>query len=203
MTDYYQQHGQDYFEETVGFDPAPFLSIFSRRLPAGARVLDVGCGSGRDLLWLKTRGFDPIGFERASGLAELAAGHSGCHVITGDFDCFDFASIFVDAVMLCGSLVHVPHHRFAAVLKRLLTALGAPGGNPTGGWVYLSMKRGQGRQTDRRGRVFYYWQPEALEDTLAGCGLTVVDRQQSPSADGAGKTWMGYVMRAAGFGLSA
>jgi len=32
---------------------------------------ELGCGSGRDLLWLKNRGFHVIGFERSPGLAEL------------------------------------------------------------------------------------------------------------------------------------
>jgi len=39
----------------------------------------VGCGSGRDLLWLKNRGFKVIGFERPKGLAELVFAAGICH----------------------------------------------------------------------------------------------------------------------------
>jgi len=38
----------------------------------------VGCGSGRDLLWMKKQDFDVIGFERSPGLAELARENAGC-----------------------------------------------------------------------------------------------------------------------------
>jgi len=40
-------------------------------------VLDVGCGSGRDLLWMKKWNFEVIGFERSPGFAELAGRKPG------------------------------------------------------------------------------------------------------------------------------
>ena len=40
-------------------------------------VLDIGCGSGRDLKWLRERGFSVTGFERSKGLAALARRHAG------------------------------------------------------------------------------------------------------------------------------
>ena len=53
-------------------DPSSFLQPFASHLAEGSLILDVWCGSGRDLLWLKNRGFKVIGFERSKGLAELA-----------------------------------------------------------------------------------------------------------------------------------
>ena len=45
--------------------PAPFLTPLADRLPAGSLVLDVGCGSGRDLCWMKSKGFRVMGLERS------------------------------------------------------------------------------------------------------------------------------------------
>lgn len=46
-----------YHAQTFPLNPAPFLEPLTRHVPAPAPnpvlVLDVGCGSGRDLLWLK------------------------------------------------------------------------------------------------------------------------------------------------------
>ena len=197
--DYYQAHSNAYFDETVRVDPAPFLDPLAKRLFPGARVLDVGCGSGRDLLWLESRGFVATGFERSQGLAALARAYSGCPVMAGDFETYDFSSLRADAVMCCGSLVHVPHKRLQWVLKNILHAF-PPGekspvsdGGP-GQIMYISLKEGRGASTDDRGRTFFYWQDQELRSVFAGLGFGVMDFLRSPSADGEGKSWLGYVL---------
>ena len=58
--------------------PSPWVQRWSALLPAGARVLDVACGSGRHLRWLAGRGCALTGVDRDAdaleplrGLAEL------------------------------------------------------------------------------------------------------------------------------------
>jgi SAM-dependent methyltransferase len=195
MTDYYQTHARDYFDETVHIDPAPFLGLFVRHLAAGARILDLGCGSGGIMSWLTARGFAVTGLERAPGLAALARKHAGCPVIEADFQTFDFSSLSVDAILCCGSLVHLPHHRLGGVLKRLSAAVGT-GGGKNGPLLYLSVKEGKGSGTDTRGRTFYYWQDGELRPLFHGLGMELIDFMRSPSADGEEKTWLGYVLTA-------
>jgi SAM-dependent methyltransferase len=115
--DYYQAHSAEYHEQTAHIDPTSFLEPLAKHLQPGSRILDVGCGSGRDLLWFKHRGFDPTGLERSPGLARLARNHSGCDVTTADFETFDFACFQVDAVILAASLVHVPNEKLGQVLR--------------------------------------------------------------------------------------
>jgi SAM-dependent methyltransferase len=188
-TDFYDRHSRDYFLRTVSIDPAPFLTPFAVSLAGGATVLDVGCGSGRDLLWLKERGFRVTGLESSPGLAELAAAHAGCDVITGDFEQYDFSRFSFDAVMACGSLVHVPHQRLAGVLKNILKAL-APGGI-----FYVSLKKGSGTKTDAFGRTFYLWEKESLNDLWQELGLTEIHVSAGSSALNSGDDWLAYVLR--------
>ena len=98
MKDFYSENYKLYHERTFSIDPSLFLEPLIKVLPRGAYILDVGCGSGRDLLWLKERGFKVMGFERSEGLAELARKNSGCEVIEGDFETFDFSLLSFDAV---------------------------------------------------------------------------------------------------------
>ena len=188
MADYYERYSRVYFERTARIDPAPFLSPFADRLPAGATVLDVGCGSGRDLLWLKRRGFAVTGFERSAGLADLARAHAGCPVIGGDFATFDFSSLTFDALLLSGALVHLSPERLSGTLGGILKALDTPG------WVYLSLKAGRGRRTDRLARTFYLWAAADLEPLLKAQGLRILHASRSPSAVGTGEPWLGYVL---------
>ena len=95
MKEYYSKKYIEYYDRTVSVDSSLFLSEFSKRLKPGDKVFDIGCGSGRDLLWLKKNGFRPIGLERSEGLAELARKHSGCDVIIEDYEKYDFSTIKV------------------------------------------------------------------------------------------------------------
>jgi SAM-dependent methyltransferase len=191
MVDFYCRHYRAYEAETAGIDPEPFLGVFARRLCPGDHVLDVGCGSGRDLLWLQRKGMVVTGFERSPGLAEMARQRAGCAVIEGDFTSYDFAPLAVDAVLLCGALVHIPHDRLSGVLARILRALKAASPRRL---VYLSVKAGDGAAVDKRGRRFYFWQQPELETLLTGLGMAILDSGSSPAADGSGQTWLGLVL---------
>ena len=82
-----------------------------------ATILDIGCGSGRDMGWFAEYGFQPTGFELSPSLAQLARKHSGCKVFEGDFTQYDFSDFQVDALVFAGSLVHLPEQDLAHVLK--------------------------------------------------------------------------------------
>jgi len=191
MPDYYCRHFRAYRDETVAIDPEPFLGTFARQLSPGDHVLDVGCGSGRDLLWLQEKGLAVTGFERSPGLARLAREHALCSVIEGDFTSHDFAPLAVDAILMTGALVHVAHDRLPGVLGNILRAL-----NPESQrrMAYLSMKEGEGSATDNRGRVFYFWKEADLSRLLSDDGMEVLDFQRSLSADGSGQPWLGFVL---------
>ena len=70
--EYYLENFKEYHEKTFYIDPNTILSPLSKCLAKGSKILDVGCGSGRDLLWFKKRGYHVTGFERSPGLLKLA-----------------------------------------------------------------------------------------------------------------------------------
>ena len=49
------------------------MSRFAGRLGPGARVLDVGCGPGRDAAWLAELGFDAGGVDLSFGMLQEGA----------------------------------------------------------------------------------------------------------------------------------
>lgn len=163
MTDYYQIHAREYFERTVFINPASFLRPFVRFLDPGMSVLDVGCGSGRDLLWLKQLGFLTTGLERSEGMARFARDYSGCDVIPGDFETFDFSKFSVDAILASGAFVHVPHGRLVHTISNVKQAL------TPGGVFCVSLKHGDGMQTDSFGRQFYFWRTATSGPFLSKC----------------------------------
>ena len=57
-----------------------------RHVTTDDRILDVGCGAGRDMMWLANRGFSCVGLDCSPALAELARHHTELSVIEADFD---------------------------------------------------------------------------------------------------------------------
>ena len=192
MSDYYQENYKAYHDKTFSIDPTSFLEPLVRRLPPEAFVLDVGCGSGRDLLWMKKQGFEVIGFERSSGLAELARDNAGCEIIEGDFETYDFSSILVDAVILVGSLVHVSHERFSKVFKNITSAISENGS------VLITLKEGSGDLKGPDGRIFYLWEDDDAQELFESLGFRVCDFSTSVSKTGSGDVWMSCVLDNAG-----
>jgi len=192
MSDYYQQNHRKYHEKTFFVDPSSFLTPVAEKLKPGATILDIGCGSGRDLLWFKNRGFNVIGFERSHGLASLARKNAGSEVLEGDFETYDFSQLSVDAIVLVGALVHLPHSKVPAVLNSIDRALKDDGN------ILLSLKNGAGNTTDCHGRVFYLWNDGELRDLFKELGLDVIDYFQQSSMIGTDDVWIGYVLEKAG-----
>ena len=192
MSDYYQQNFRKYHEKTFSVDPTSFLTPFAEKLKPGATILDIGCGSGRDLLWFKERGFEVVGFERSPGLASLAGKNAGCEVIEGDFETYDFSQLSVDAIALVGALVHLPHSKVPAVLNSIKRAL------KDDGKMLLSLKKGAGNTSDSHGRVFYLWNDIELRALFKDLNLDVIDYFQQSSMIGTDDVWIGYVLEKAG-----
>jgi SAM-dependent methyltransferase len=192
MQDYYQKNYKSYHEKTFSIDPSSFLNPLAQRLPAEAFILDVGCGSGRDLLWMKRQGFDVIGFEQSPGLAELARDNAGCEVIEGDFEIYDFSSILVDAVLLVGALVHVPHEGFSKAFENITSAI------PDDGSVLITLKEGKGDLKDPDGRIFYLWKDPTLRELFDSLCFKVCDFASAVSKTGSGDVWMTYVLDKSG-----
>ena len=188
MKDFYSENYKLYHERTFSIDPSPFLKPFIKVLPKGAYILDVGCGSGRDLLWLKERGFKATGFERSEGLAELARKNSDCEVIEGDFETFDFSLLSFDAVIASGSLVHIPHEKLPAIFQNITKCMSSA-------TVYLSLKEGTILKIDDEGRRFYPWSDEELRKLFSKVEFKVINFSRSESAVNSNDVWLGYVLK--------
>ena len=186
---FYHTHAQDYFNQTIEVDPSSFLLPLVKYLTPGSKILDIGCGSGRDMLWLTERGFHCTGLERSPELAALARQHSTQPVIVADFESFDFSRMNMDAVLLIGALVHIPHERFPEILSRILKAI-KPGGH-----ALITMKQGQGGQEADDGRMFFLWDKEDLLSILKKMGLICLDFSVQISQVRKTDTWMSLVLQ--------
>ncbi len=95
-------------------------------LPPGARVVDLGCGSGVFTNLLQRRGYRCSGVDLSPKMIAIArAKFSDIEFIEGDIECLPFADASFDGVLLSGVLHHFPDRsRCAAEVFRILRPAG-------------------------------------------------------------------------------
>jgi SAM-dependent methyltransferase len=143
----YVQHGTD--------QPGERLLAFIHALHAGAQVLELGAGSGRDAAHMLAHGLAVDATDASPDLAAEATKRLGRPVRQLRFDALD-AEASYDAVWASASLLHAPASELTGDLTRIHRAL------RLGGLFVASFKAGSGEGRDRFGRYYNY--PDA--DTL-------------------------------------
>lgn len=102
------------------------------------RILDAGCGPGRDTLWFQERGFQVIGVDLSAGmLAEARRRAPGVEFRQADLRDLAFPSGYFDGIWASASLLHLPRAEVARVLESFNRLLGH-------GYLWLSVKAGHG-----------------------------------------------------------
>ena len=144
--DYYRQNAQRFFTDTASVDMSALYPPFVNCLPPGARILDAGCGSGRDVKAFSEMGFDVEAFDASVELVELARQLSGKPVAQMRFQDVDMVERY-DGIWCCASLLHVSEAELPGVMTKLAMAL------KPGGVGYLSFKHGRGER-EKDGRRF-------------------------------------------------
>lgn len=118
------------------------------------RILDLGCGPGRDLKSLRELGHAPVGLEGLPRFAAMAREASGCEVLEQDFLRLDLPAAAFDGIFANASLFHVPAQELPRVLQELRAAL-----KPRG-VLFCSNPHGDNQEGWSRGRygVFLDWE---------------------------------------------
>lgn len=161
-TKYYDENAQNYFETTVEYDVSSLYGLFLPYLFPKAKILDAGCGSGRDSQFFLTQGYDVTAFDGSSKMVELARQYTGVLVAHRTF--FDvYETEEFDAIWASASLLHVPKPSLPSVLEKLKKAL-----KPQGVW-YMSFRHGEVEQ-DEGDRYFNDQTEASLRETLEHVG---------------------------------
>jgi SAM-dependent methyltransferase len=140
---HYDAGAESFWAGTRDHDVSQNIGALLAPLGSGSfRILDLGCGPGRDLRALRELGHQPVGLDGSARFVAMAREHSGCPVLHQDFLALDLPPGAFDGVFANASLFHVPRQELGRVLGELHRAL-RPGGvlfssNPHGhnqeGW---------------------------------------------------------------------
>lgn len=154
--------------DTAGVEFSALQREFIRSLPEGGRVLDLGCGSGRDSLAFLRAGLAVDAVDGSEQMVKAASRLTGLPVAHATFSDYDPQGPY-DGIWARSSLLHVPAAQLAGVIAKYARAL-----NP-GGTFYLSFKLGF-RDGMRGGRWFTDLDEPTLRALIAEVPGLRVDR---------------------------
>ena len=177
---YYSEHASEYIASTIATDMSYAYAMFEPLLPKGGSILDVGFGSGRDMLHFQSKGFDVHGIDLEPKFVEHAQS-LGLNVEIGDVLRYSSDKKY-DGIWACASLLHLPLKDVRPAIDHLLSFLHEDG------VLFISMKEGSFEGIDDRGRPMLMVNEDIFK------GYHVISLKKTLEA-GRGLTWINVILR--------
>jgi hypothetical protein len=132
--DYYDKYQEEYIEATLSLDMTQQYQSFLKHLDKGSKILDIGFGSGRDMIYFSSLGYEVSGIDTCNAfvcrMKELGYSVKLQNVQSlEERDCYD-------ALWACASLLHVSSEELTEVFMRCHSIL------KRNGLMYCSFKYG-------------------------------------------------------------
>lgn len=174
--EHYNERAAEFWEGTRDHDVKQNIESLLRHIREAPplRILDLGCGPGRDLAAFRALGHEPIGLEGSPALATMAREHSGCEVLEQDFLALDLPSCSFDGIFANASLFHVPRQELPRVLSELHAAL------KPDGVLFASNPRGKNEEGWNHGRYGVYHDLESWRVFLGAAAFAELEHYYRP-----------------------
>lgn len=193
---HYDDNAEQFWQGTRDHDVQQNRDALLRHLegPAPLRILDLGCGPGRDLMAFRDLGHEPVGLDGSRRFCEMARQHSGCDVWHQDFLQLALPAGRFDGVFANASLFHVPSQEIPRVLRQLWETL-----TPTGA-LFCSNPRGENVE-GWQGRRFGAYHDHVQWSALAkDAGFTELEHYyRPPGRPRHEQPWLATVFRKTAF----
>jgi SAM-dependent methyltransferase len=197
---FYDDHAASIGTRYESADVTALHRLLLRYLPEDGRVLEIGCGSGRDAAFLAGKGFDVTATDASSTM--IAAAREAHPELDGRllYAVFPFAEPPTqmeppyDAAVALATLMHIPEHDLFECASQLRDLL-APGAT-----LLISVSTGRDDVEDNRtpdGRLFIERPPDEIQLLFERVGFRQIAQHQNEDAFGRGVQWHTLVMQRA------
>jgi len=179
----YDKIAEIYTKYTYGqlqqYQLTKFISLLK-----GKKILDVGCGCGRDVEYFLQEGFDVMGIDLSEEMLKQARKIvPKTKLKKADFTDLKFKKESFDGIWSMVSLVHVPRKEMVKVLKgfnKILTKKGI---------FYLSVKEGKGEENlkkpkyNNESRLYVYFTEKEMKEYLKKAGFKILNSEINKAGD--------------------
>lgn len=190
-TNFHADHLRDYWSVLR-------VRTFATYFPKGAKILDVGCGTGIKSQILRDEGMDVYGVDFSPGMIEVARANAP----DIRFDVLDIHDVHrlpdqYDGILAFAVLLHLPKSKTANVVRDLADRL------KPGGCAMIAVKTTGDRPGDEQvitendygfeySRFFSFYTPDEMRRHVTDAGLSICSDEIFPPT---GKSWSIMVAR--------
>ena len=188
---HYNDSADAFWEGTRDHDVSQNVQALLSHLGEGRhRILDLGCGPGRDLRTFRDLGHDAVGLDGAARFVDMAHRHTGCEVLQQDFLALALPATSFDGVFANASLFHVPMQELPRVLAELHGTLRA------GGVLFSSNPHGRNEEGWRRGRYGTFLDADTWRRFVTAAGFVELEHYyRPPGLPRSEQPWLATVWR--------
>ena len=170
------------------------LNEFISLIPKDAKILDIGCGSGRDVQYFLDYNLNSIGIDISHEMINEAK----TRVPNGDFKKMDMRNLkfkenTFDALWACASRLHISRKELPKVLQNINKII------KPNGILFIALKEGEGSKIIREQkykdlpRLFVYYNKSEIEKLINENGFSII---KSEIEKGTEKTnWINILCR--------
>ena len=188
--DYYNENAKKFIDGTVSVDFKDIQDTFLELLPENAKILDFGCGSGRDTKYFLEQGYLVDATDGSLELCKAASEYTGINIKHMLFQELNEKEIY-DGIWACASILHVKREGLSEIIRKMSLA------TKVNGIIYLSFKYGD-FEGERKGRYFTDMTEESMAGLLADFPEFRVEKQWITGDVRAGRgdeRWLNMILR--------
>ncbi len=180
---YYQEHCNEYIESTIHVDMKDKYDMIEKYLHKGDRILDVGFGSARDMIYFASKGYQVSGIDAEEGFIAHA---ESLHLKVEKQDVRTYESKECFHLIYCSaSLLHLKREEIVPTIRKLMKHL------EKDGILFVSMKYSDKEDGyDEKGRYFTYFHEIDLNDLP----FTILEKTITDDATRPNIKWINLIL---------
>lgn len=170
MSNYYDVNAKEYIENTINCDMSFHYQKFLKYLPKTGKILDVGFGSGRDMIYFKSLGYEVEGIDTSIEFVKNIKNYGLNASLMSVSEMNDNDTY--DGIWACASLLHIKREQLEKVIMKCINAL------KENGVLYCSFKYGD-KEIEKDGRYFNYINEDIINNIAKRYNIEIIEIYKS------------------------
>lgn len=184
------------YAKTNHFKMPENLGVLARELiqyiGQNGRIIEVGCGTGRDMSWFEAQNANVTGIDLSVGMLKYARKEVRGNLVGMNMRYLGFCNNFFDGAWCCASLLHLPKNEAMFALQEIKRVL------KPNGMLVLSIQKGTDESWEDSyvptvKRFFARYQPDEMKDILSSIGFSI---RQVNSSLAINREWLSFTCTA-------